>query len=538
MTLSRDRRQYLLARVVSLLAIAFCAAWLGRFEPEGVRLALFLALVATPVAAWLEFRYPDEMYSSGQPLLDTVVIAIGVWLAPSAWHPGVAIGALIVGKSTLQNATMRPALVAGVSGILLAGAGLSAWWNAIDTAFPVLVGIAVATPAVVYYAYRESRRSDAQRTEAQRLESLARIAGGVGHDFNNLLMSIYGNAELVAAELPADHPSRQALSALLSGVHRASLLSAQLVSFSGRAVREHELLDLGVEAAELALLLEAAVPKGVEIRLGVAPDLPLVSGDRAQLQQVLMNLILNAGEAYGGQAGTIDVELHNAAKPGDPPRVACVVRDRGRGIAAAERPHIFEPFFSTKSSARGLGLSSVQRVVAAHGGSVAVESEPGAGSEFRIELPAVPRAAAPADSKPEPARTEQRRLLVVEDEPEVRRVVEKLLIRYGYAVECAADGARAIDLFQRDPKRFDAVVLDLKMPGMDGWECLAGLDRIRAIPVLVSSGYDPSDSELHTRRSQAPIAFINKPYSGRALGDAIAALFERAESPARKSSDR
>jgi CheY-like chemotaxis protein len=276
------------------------------------------------------------------------------------------------------------------------------------------------------------------------------------------------------------------------------------------------------------MLLEAVVPKGVRIQVEVEPELPLVSGERAQLQQVLMNLILNAGESYGGRPGTIEIELRQITRPGEALRVVCSVRDHGRGITQDVRHHIFEPFFSTKSGARGLGLSAVERVIATHAGAIEVESEPGVGSLFRIELPATPRDGEEIARSPEPRAAQERRLLVVEDEPEVRRVVEKLLIRHGYAVETASDGAQAIELFQRDPKRFDAVILDLKLPGMDGWECLARLDSLRAIPVLVSSGFDPRSSEPAERRGNAPLAFINKPCAGRALRDALASLLENA----------
>jgi signal transduction histidine kinase/CheY-like chemotaxis protein len=522
--ISHDQRTFMFARAAGIAGIALVAVYLRDAGPNQSWLAAFL-FACVPAATLVELRWPSERNPWSQPLFDTSAIAIGVLIAPAAWHAGAAIGALVVGKATARGSQSSPWVVSVVSCLLLVSTGFAAWWHGIDGSLPVLLGLLVAIPAVIYYAQREARRSERVRSDALRFESLARIAGGIGHDFNNLLMGISGNGELLAAELPGDHPARPALASLLSGVHRASLLSAQLVSFSGHAVAKRELLDLAKEAADLAVVLEAVVPKGTSVRIDAPGPLPPIWGDRAQLQQVLMNLILNAAESYASRTGTVEVVLREERDADGRARVSCTVRDRGCGIAYRDVPRIFEPFFSTKGAGRGLGLSSLRRVIADHGGEVAVESEPGLGSSFRIALPAATEVRARAPAPPRIPLARKRRILVIEDEPAVRRVVEQLLLRLGYDAEVAADGPAALELFQRHADRFDAVMLDLKMPGMDGWECLGYLDRIRPVPVLVSSGYDPSGTDAVPRPAGAPLAFIGKPFSGDALRGALEGLF-------------
>jgi signal transduction histidine kinase len=522
--ISSDQRSFMLARSASIAGLAGVAIYLRDAGPHQSWLAVFL-LACVPAALLVEVLWPSERNPWSQPLFDTGAIAIGVLIAPAAWFAATTIGALVVGKATARGSQSSPWIVLTVSCVLLSGTGFAAFWHRIDAALPVLLGLAVAIPVVVYYARREARRSERVRSEALRFESLARIAGGVGHDFNNLLMGISGSGELLAAELPGDHPARPALAALLSGVHRASLLSSQLVSFSGHAVAKRELLDLAKEAADLAVVLEAVVPKGISLRIDAPAPLPPIFGDRAQLQQVLMNLVLNAAESYASRIGAVDVVLREERDAHGRVSVSCTVRDRGCGIAARHLPRIFEPFFSTKGAGRGLGLSSLRRVIAEHGGRVAFESEPGRGSSFCIALPAATESRARVPAPPRTPLASKRRILVIEDEPAVRRVVEQMLLRLGYDAETAADGPQALELFQRHADRFDAVMLDLKMPGMDGWECLEHLDRIRPVPVLVSSGYDPSGTDAVPRPAGARLAFVGKPFSADALRGALEGLF-------------
>ncbi len=522
-----DHRFFIVARGGGILAVAAAAAGLPDLGPNQALLAALLACVAAPAAAFVEWLLPSDRNAWSQPVFDTAACVTGSLLAPGVWHPAAAIGALVVGKATARGARPVPWVVLATGSALIAGLGVSAWIHAVTGALPVLVGVGVAIPSVSYYAQRETRRSERVRRDAERAESLALVAGGLGHDFNNILMGISGNAELVACELPDGHPAREALAALVDGAHRASLLSAQLVAFSGGAVGGREPLDLAVEVSSLALLLESALPKGVSIRVDAETGLPPVAGDRAQLQQVLMNLILNAGEAYGSQRGCVEICLRRERDGDGCAWVRCTVADRGRGIAPRDLPSIFEPFFSTKSDRRGLGLASVERVLSDHAGRIEVESELDRGSRFSLVLPGLPLTAVPRPDPPPVESARERRVLVIEDEPEVRRVVERLLSRAGYGVELALDGASGLQLLQQDPKRFDAVLLDLKMPGMDGWECLERLDRVRPLPVLVTSGYDPSGDEIPARRGDAPLAFIGKPYSGRALFAALDGLFAR-----------
>jgi signal transduction histidine kinase len=210
MPISQSQRTYLLARGFGFLLLAAIAAALGELGLERFRLAAVLGFVITPASLIAEWRFPSERNPWTQPPGDAIAIGLCTWLAPATWHAAVAIGAVVIGKSSLRGSLSTPYVVLGVAGALLLGAGSSAWYYQLDGALPVTLGLLVAIPTVYYYAQREARRFEQDRSRAQRLDSLAQIAGGVGHDFNNLLMSIYGNAELVAAELPDEHPSQQA----------------------------------------------------------------------------------------------------------------------------------------------------------------------------------------------------------------------------------------------------------------------------------------------------------------------------------------
>jgi signal transduction histidine kinase len=258
---------------------------------------------------------------------------------------------------------------------------------------------------VVLIDITERRALERRMQEAQRIESLGMIAAGVAHDFNNLLAIIAGNAELALADIPEDSPARASLTPLIGAARRASDLTRQMIAYAGLSHVDAAPLDLSELVGEMGPLLHASVPRGVDIEMRLAMNLPLISADRAQIQQVVLNLVVNAGEAIAltsGASGVVTISTHVrqmthhtladyrlADQLGDGAYVQLLVADTGAGMDASTRERIYDPFFSTKFAGRGLGLAAVLGIVRAHRGALRVDSVPGRGSTFAMLLPAV-----------------------------------------------------------------------------------------------------------------------------------------------------
>ena len=365
----------------------------------------------------------------------------------------------------------------------------------------------------------------------QKLEGLASLAGGVAHDFNNLLVGVLGNAQLARTALPEGHAAEEELGQIEIAARRASELSRQMLAYSGKGGLRTESLDLSGVALEMAGLLRASLAPGVTLSIQAQTDLPGVAADPIQIRQVLLNLLTNASEAIEGsgrvvlRTGVLEATREDlAASYVDddlPPGlyVFCEVADDGMGMDAATRQRLFDPFFSTKFTGRGLGLAASLGIVRAHRGAIAVESEAGRGARFRVLLPAASARARTAEP-PAPERRERRgsgHVLVVDDEPFVRRTAQRMLERGGYQVTLAAHGAEAVEIFAREPGRFAAVVLDLTMPVMGGVETLRRLRGIASdVPVILCSGY--SEEQVREQFGKpGHAAVVEKPFSMDAL---------------------
>ncbi len=371
----------------------------------------------------------------------------------------------------------------------------------------------------------DQKRAEEAIRQKQRLESTGVLAGGVAHDFNNLLTGVLGNASLVLETLPDSHPNAAFLREIVRAAERAADLTRQMLAYAGKGSFILERLDLSAQVREIGRLLEAVIPKEVAVEMALATDLPAVEADPGQVQQIAINLVINATEAIGeDRRGNVRVATRCQTlsaetagqffpeRPGPGMYVVLEVRDDGPGMSEDVRAKIFDPFFSTKFTGRGLGLSAVLGIVRSRGGAVTVESAPGQGSTFRVYLPAVERAGERVARNEEVRQSEQRSVvLVVDDEATVRRVAQQALERRGYSVLVAANGLEAVDLFKENAAHIDLVLLDLTMPVMGGEETLRCLRRIRAdIQVILSSGYD--EKEAARRFSGMPVSgFIQKP---------------------------
>ena len=361
----------------------------------------------------------------------------------------------------------------------------------------------------------ERIRFEEQIRQTQKLESLGVLAGGLAHDFNNLLTGVMGNASLAVEDVGPDSPAVPRLAQIMDASERAALLVRQMLAYAGKGRFVVQRLDLSAQVAEILPLIRTSVSPSVQLDLHLVKDLPAVEADPAQMQQLIMNLVINAGEAVPGH-GTVTVTTSTRQSDSEL-QVILEVKDTGCGMDEETRARIFDPFFTTKFTGRGLGLAAVLGIIRSHNGSISVESAPGVGSVFTVVLPAI---ASAADSTPRDPHFPLRghgHVLVVDDEDLVRNMARIALERSGYTVETAPDGAVAVATVAARPTAFDAVLLDLTMPTMGGDEALKEILAIRAdLPVILSSGF--SEVEALSRFASRGLAgFLQKPYTASAL---------------------
>jgi PAS domain S-box-containing protein len=374
----------------------------------------------------------------------------------------------------------------------------------------------------------ERRKLEAQLRQSQRLEAIGQLAGGVAHDFNNLLLVIKGHAEFALEDISAGHAQVDDIKTVVDAADRAAALTRQLLAFSRQQVLQPRVLDVNALVTGFAKMVRRVIPADIAIETRLATDLGAIEADAGQLEQVLMNLVVNARDAMPS-GGKVTIETSNAdlertsplrdsppeVRPG--PYVVLVVSDTGSGMDQATQSRIFEPFFTTKErgNGTGLGLSTVYGIVKQSGGYIWVFSEPGQGTTLRIYLPRVGRPAGhvkASTDRPEPARGGET-VLVVEDEPLVRAVARRVLSKKGYRVLEAENGAKALRMCAESLPSIDLVVTDLVMPEMGGRELAAELHaRHAAVRILFMSGYT-EDAALRPSVLQAGQAFLAKPFT-------------------------
>lgn len=394
--------------------------------------------------------------------------------------------------------------------------------------------------------FDEERRSIERRMlEAQRLESLGVLAGGIAHDFNNLLAGILGHVELTSTQLPAEAPAQRHLVLARTAAERAADLCQQMLAYAGQGRFVERDLDLNEIVTETRELLGASLPRNSRVELELASDLPGVRADPTRLRQVMMNLMMNGSEAMEERGGVLRVKTRTApvaeVRAADPtagplPEVGFVcleVRDEGCGMSEETRSRIFEPFFTTKFAGRGLGLSAVLGIVKAHHGGLSVESAPGAGSVFRVYLPALAWVVAPAGKPPPVPRTwrGEGTVLVVDDEPFVREVLCEHLQRVGFVVRLAEDGAEGLEILRAEAGAVRLMFLDLTMPRLDGPQTMEAMQSLAVRPpVILMSGY--AETEIHRRFDAFPPAgFLQKPFNMAQLVERIRQVLGAGQRP-------
>jgi signal transduction histidine kinase/ActR/RegA family two-component response regulator len=394
--------------------------------------------------------------------------------------------------------------------------------------FPVAIAEGPPLAVGMFVAETTERRGlEAQLQQAQRMEAVGQLAGGIAHDFNNLLTVITSYGAMVMADLPHESPHASDVQEILNAANRASSLTRQLLAFSRRQVLQPNVLDLNALTSNLEKMLRRLLREDIQLVTRFDPEIALVNADAGQIEQVILNLMVNARDAMprGGRIAiaTSNVTLgegyapmHANATPG--PYVLLTVSDTGKGMDKATQAHIFEPFFTTKpvGQGTGLGLSTVYGIVKQSGGYVWVYSEIDRGTTFKVYLPAV--SGAPKSAEPERDQHAQmpptpERILLVEDEPNVRRIARRILERNGYTVLEASNGAEALRVLERRQEPIALVLTDLVMPEMGGRELASKLRIVSPTSrVLFMSGYT-EDAVLRQSVMEPGAIFLDKPFT-------------------------
>ncbi|GFO59001.1 hypothetical protein GMST_13260 [Geomonas silvestris] len=383
----------------------------------------------------------------------------------------------------------------------------------------------------------EARRDLEKRLQlAHKAQSLGRMAAAIAHKYNNLLGAVLGNLELALLSIPPGKPPAENLGEALKAASRAAEVSTLMLTYLGQAPGRHEKLDLAELCRHSTAALQNGLPPGVALVVEMDGAPAWVSGNEQQLQQLLASLVTNGWEALAGGTGEVRLSLKSvdAAQIGTANRFpldwepeegirfcALEIVDQGCGISDADIGELFDPFFSKKFTGRGLGLAIVLGVVRTHHGAVTVESEPGKGSTFRVYLPQLEYAPHPKSAGEQPQALSGGTVLLVEDEPAVRKTTSAMLGVSGFAVLEARDGAEALELYRQNPGAICLVVSDLTMPGLDGWSTLAALRNLDPdLPAILTSGYDQSQV-MCGDHLQWPQVFLRKPYTMGTLREAI-----------------
>lgn len=373
----------------------------------------------------------------------------------------------------------------------------------------------------------KNRKMEIQMQHVQKLESMGVLAGGIAHDFNNILMAILGNAELALMRLAPETPVRNNLRQIEKAAQRAADLAQQMLAYSGKGSFVIELIDINDLIMEMNHILEISVSKKAFMSLNLARNLPLFEGDGTQISQIIMNLIINASEAIGEASGEISVTTGSVYceqsylsriwpydKLEEGYYIFFEIADNGCGMDQDTLTKIFDPFFSTKFTGRGLGLAAVLGIVRGHHGAIAISSVPGKGTQFKVLLPAIENTSGQPLPEAAPASPSvgSGTILLVDDEESILTLGREVLEELGYSVLAAENGIVALELFKEHKEEIECVILDMTMPILDGEQTLRELRLIdQGVRVILSSGFNEQDI-IRKFVGTRPAGFIKKPY--------------------------
>src|SRR5277367_2929827 len=379
-----------------------------------------------------------------------------------------------------------------------------------------------------------------QVRQAQKFEAIGQLAGGIAHDFNNMIGAILGWAELGMDETDAETRLHRHFDKVRHQAIRAAALTRQLLAFARRQILEPRDIDLNQDVTETISLLEKVIGSNIEIKTNLTPNFPVIRADPTQIEQVIMNLCINARDAMpeGGrliiETGEVALDdqqlaVQDHAKAGRYAMLA--VTDTGTGMDAATLDRIFEPFFTTKDTGKGtgLGLATVYGIVSQHGGFLHVYSEVGIGTTFRTYLPIVPLITKSVEivEDTSPVRGGTETILVAEDHEGLRELARETLANLGYDILLASDGEEAVRVFQANRERIDLLLLDVVLPKLNGPEAYSRISAEREdVPVIFATGYSPEMELLHNAQERG-LTILQKPYAPRELARRVRETLDR-----------
>jgi two-component system cell cycle sensor histidine kinase/response regulator CckA len=379
---------------------------------------------------------------------------------------------------------------------------------------------------------------EGQYRQTQKIDSIGRLAGGVAHDFNNILTTILGNAELALTQLSSDAPLRSNLESIQESAERAANLTRQLLAFASRQVIEPRRVNLNELIVNLNKMLHRLIGEDIKLVTQATPDLGQIKADPGQIEQVLLNLVVNARDAMP-DGGTLTIHTDNVhldedyarrhlVTPGD--YVMVSVTDTGVGMTDEVKQHIFEPFFTTKEQGKGtgLGLATCFGIIQQSNGHIHCDSQAGKGAEFRIYLPHVQKGEDPASERDVPSSLPQgsETILLAEDEPSLRRLMTRVLRTQGYTILEAADGNEALALAQANGAKIQLLLTDVIMPGLSGKMLAEWLSQVNpGIKVLFISGYI-NNAAVRGAMSKTGTFFLQKPFNPLALAKKVREALE------------
>ncbi len=552
-TALRTGRWSLLAAIAGAWAIVGLSALLRRLDLRARGLGLFLGMTTACIAGVAHggVRAPNAFLGM---MMVVVLLALGLgsraaWWALAASVLAVSgIGALFVyGHVTPDPVMVDPRKVGNWARVIatytavtgatvLCVAYLTSKLESAMLGSQALLDALARESAQRVEALERERALFAQLQQAQKLESVGTLAGGVAHDFNNLLLVILSHVQVMRLRLPGDaHELTESVTAIEGSARRATELTRQLLTFSRQQVADRDVFDLDAATEHSLTLIRRLLPASIELRFARA-GLPLaVLGAPYELDQILMNLCVNARDAMP-HGGTLDVTTALQRPPGDdgtgPPRASIRVRDSGVGMTPEQRERIFDPFFTTKGPDRGtgLGLSVVHGIVRRWGGTIEVDSAPGAGTTMSVYLPVSERQATTRarEAAAVGALRGDETVLLADDDARVRLVIETILTDAGYRVLACGDGLEALDRFRAAPEAVDILVTDVVMPRMGGRELCEALNLARpALPCLLCSGY-AADTVTPDFLRPGRREFLQKPFASDELLGRTRALLDAA----------
>lgn len=366
-------------------------------------LAGILTLGCIPMVTWLHFQFGTTR-AWPEPLFDIMLVVTLVHLIPEHWHAALAVGILICMAPSISLHPQSCWIYSGFAALLLSGMSVAAFLhNVSNWQIPILATLSLY-PSVIWYAKWQTTRTNRLKERSLLVRNVTQLSGGVAHDFRNLLHGILGHAELAKLELPAGHPARKSLEDVFGCIERARILCDQLTSFNSLIAignENRETVDFAEELRLLVRLMHPVVPDGVSFDCQLPGTPTFVSAERVEMQQVIMNVLLNAAEAYDQLPATVTIKL-TTESDGKRDWVVTRIRDNGVGIESANLERIFDPYYTSKARGHGLGLASARQIMTRHGGTIEVDSRQGEGTLLTLKLRAVSQ---PQDTQGLPSRS-------------------------------------------------------------------------------------------------------------------------------------